>query len=132
MQNTSGRWPILVIDDNGANVATYQRVLGTVPNCAPVCFTSPLRALAWSKINNPLLVVVDYRMAECDGLTFIERFRSFPHTGSTPVVMLTGVSDPDLRDEALRLGAADVLAKPVDRHLLFAHVKRAIAARQTT
>jgi len=123
-------WPILVVDDNGANVATYRRVIGAMPTCEPVCFTSPKKALLWSEKNTPLLVVLDYRMAECDGLAFIDRFRALPHTRSIPIVMLTGVSDADLRDEAIRRGADDVLAKPVDRRLLFAHVERALSDRQ--
>ena len=122
---------ILVVDDNGANVATYQRVISSFPDCSPLCFTSPLKALAWLADHAPLLVVVDYRMAECDGLALIDRCRAMPHLSRTPVVMLTGSSDDEVRTQALRRGAVDVLMKPASREHLLSHVNRAKALRST-
>jgi DNA-binding NtrC family response regulator len=57
------------------------------------------------------LVIADLRMPGMDGLSFLARVK-----GSRPrmsVVIITGHGNMDMAVQALRLGAADFLAKPI-------------------
>lgn len=61
--------------------------------------------------NTVFIVVSDYRMGKENGLDLLEKLRnSHP---DLPFVFMTGFSDKDLAVEAMRLGACDLLDKPV-------------------
>ncbi len=57
----------------------------------------------------PDLVLLDLNMPRVDGFQFLEALPNF----GAPIVVLTGSIDPLERERALKLGAADVLRKPV-------------------
>lgn len=72
----------------------------------------------------PDVIVTDVRMPGCSGLEVLERMRK--NDWHTPVILITAFADPELVEEAERLGAAVVLDKPLDLDLLasvvFIHV----------
>jgi len=53
-------------------------------------------------------------MPVLNGLDFIEAFRLIPSNREAPIVMVTGVEARQIRYQALGLGAANFLTKPVD------------------
>lgn len=55
------------------------------------------------------VALVDYRLGTRNGLELIREARTLGCT--TPIIMLTGLDDPALDDEALAAGAADYLVK---------------------
>lgn len=73
---------------------------------------------------SPDVIVTDVRMPGCSGLEVLERMRR--NDWATPVILITAFADPELVEEAERLGAAVVLDKPLDLDLLayvvFIHV----------
>ena len=115
---------VLVVDDNPVNVALYERVISHIGMCYPKCFTKASDALAWAQQNNPAVAIVDYRMPEMDGLEFIRRFRSIPGRNAVPCVMLTGVKEGAVRHQALQMGVADFLNKPVNADRLMALISK--------
>ncbi len=121
---------VLIVDDNGANRAVYERVVREVPGAAPLYFTDPEAALAWVTEHRPLIAVLDYKMPKMDGLELIRRMRAIPNRRSVPVVMLTGVDDAGLTAEAQRLGVIEHLTKPVDRRKLQQHISHALKTRE--
>lgn len=68
---------------------------------------------AWTEIrqNAPDAVLLDLAMPRLGGLETLKAIRAFDP--SIVTVVVTGFSDPDLRQRALELGAAAVLQKPV-------------------
>lgn len=68
------------------------------------------------------MAVVDIRMEPIDGFEFIRAIRGFEM--NTPVVLVTGDSNPDLLNEAAKWGVAAVLMKPVQRDRLVKTVER--------
>jgi len=117
---------VLIVDDNAANRAVYERVILDVPGAVPTYFADPEAALEWAREHLPTLVVVDYKMPKIDGLTFIQRIRSIPGRNSVPIVMLTGVEDERVIAEASRLGVKEFMKKPVDRRRLQGHIAHAV------
>jgi len=94
---------ILVVDDNAAATALYERVIAKIPKCVAAC-----------------------RMPGVDGLDFIRRFRLLPGRSAIPCAVLTAAKDPAIRSQALQLGVVDFLTKPVNPERLLAHIKRAL------
>lgn len=121
---------ILIIDDNEVNVALYEKVITWIPDASAVCFTDARSALEWCRSELPSLVVVDYRMPEMDGLQFITQFRRNRKAADIPVIMLTAVDNPELKEFALAHGATYFLSKPVDKDQFVAAIEHYLAHSQ--
>lgn len=105
---------VLMVDDNQLNLQVYRHALRDFAGTECVEFTSSAEALSWARHNEVDIALVDYNMPEPDGLEFIRAFRAQTHNAQALVIMITGVSESDIRYRALELGAADFLAKPID------------------
>lgn len=72
----------------------------------------------------PGLVVLDRRLPDGDGLTFLPELRQ--RMPSTPVLMVTAYGDIESAVEAVRAGASDYLTKPVELADLVMKARRAL------
>ena len=68
--------------------------------------------------NAPDLILLDLSVLYLDGFEMIEALHTDPATRNIPVIVLTGRGDDDTYTQARRLGAAQLLTKPVARDLL--------------
>lgn len=73
----------------------------------------------------PDLIVCDLEMPGLDGFGVLSALRAQPKTASIPVIFLTSHTGHNQFRKAMRLGADDFLAKPVDR----AELLEAISSR---
>lgn len=121
---------ILIVDDNEVNVRLYEKVITWIPDAQGICFTDPKAALEWCRSELPALVVVDYRMPEMDGLEFIRQFRRNRKASEIPVIMLTAIDHPKLKELAMRQGATYFLNKPVDKDQFVAAIEHYLAHSQ--
>ena len=81
--------------------------------------------LAVFEQKHPDLVICDLRMPGIDGLELLKRISNA--SACTPVILLSGVGDMKDVVDAMRLGAADYLIKPVvDLRVLECAIDRAI------
>jgi putative two-component system response regulator len=80
---------------------------------------------AWESLmeNDFDAVVSDIKMPGMSGLELLERIQQTEQTRDVPVVMLTGLSTRELKRQALDLGAADLLNKPVEPEDLVARLR---------
>ena len=76
------------------------------------------------------IVVSDLRMPELDGVQFAERLSRFADGARPEIIFVSGNAGFDDAVAALRLGARDMLTKPVDGPRLVRAVKSAQLARQ--
>ena len=74
-------------------------------------------------------VVTDIRMPGLSGLDLLARIRRTPSMIGVPVVMLTGMSDHHLKQQALELGASDLFNKPVEVGDLVARLRNAVSLK---
>jgi len=58
-------------------------------------------------------VITDISMPLRDGIELLHVLRKNKEWKDLPVVMITGMNDPELRSKALNLGATDLLYKPI-------------------
>ena len=60
------------------------------------------------------LVLTDQIMPGMDGLMLIENLRTLPDYESTPILMLTSVTDNDMKQRGRAAGATGWMIKPID------------------
>jgi two-component system OmpR family response regulator len=70
-------------------------------------------------------VVSDIGMPNCDGLRATRSLRSTSRV--LPIVLITGLHDAALRDDALRAGATAILEKPIRTSELTGAIRQALA-----
>ena len=116
---------ILIVDDDralGQAIATALSDLGHDTAQAGDGET----ALAWLSRHAADAVLLDLRMPGMDGMDVLRHIRAGPCP--PPVAILTAVPTSDNTIEAMRLGAADHLAKPIGRDGLQALLARLLPA----
>lgn len=72
------------------------------------------------------LAIVDVRMEPVDGFGFIRAIRG--KDIDTPVILVTGDSNPDLLEQARTWNVAAVLMKPVQKERLLKTVQKTVEA----
>ena len=72
-------------------------------------------------------VITDIKMPVMDGLALLAEIRKV--RADTPVLLITGHGEHDLTVQALRGGAFDFIAKPIDRDYFTAALERALDTR---
>lgn len=70
------------------------------------------------------MAIVDVRMEPMDGFDFIRAIRAMDM--KTPVILVTGDNNPELLNDAAKLGVVAVLMKPVQKDRLLKIVARTI------
>ena len=66
----------------------------------------------------PDLILLDLAVPYLDGFEMIEALHTDPATRNIPVIVITGRGDDETYTQARKLGAAQLLTKPVARDLL--------------
>jgi len=116
---------VLIVDDDAAlrkALATALSDLGHEPAEA----ADGAAALAWLVRRRADAVLLDLRMPGMDGIEVLRRIRAL--ADPPPVAVLTAVPTSANTIEAMRLGAADHLAKPIGREDLKALLARMLSA----
>ena len=108
---------IVIVDDRVTNRNIFAKLAATIERDVEVrIFGDPQEALDWLAVNEPDLVITDYKMPQMDGAEFIRRFRALPSSADIPVVVITVYEERSFRLRALEAGATDFLHSPVDHH----------------
>lgn len=81
-------------------------------------------ALDYAEAKHPEIVVLDAMMPIMDGFEALRHMRANPKLDDVAVVMLTALKREEDVVSALRLGAADYLAKPFNPDELVARLDR--------
>jgi DNA-binding NtrC family response regulator len=112
---------ILIVDDDTALRRAIATAVGDLGHLAAEAADGEA-ALAWLSRHQADAVLLDLRMPSMDGMDVLRRIKARP--GAPPVAILTAVPTSDNTIEAMRLGAADHLAKPIGRDALQALLSR--------
>ncbi|MBF0272157.1 MAG: PAS domain S-box protein [Magnetococcales bacterium] len=70
------------------------------------------------------LVLLDLKMPDLDGFEVARRLRAIPRLRDLPIIAMTAYAFSSDRQRCLESGMNDHLAKPIDRTLLYATLKR--------
>lgn len=107
---------VLIVDDQTTGRTILQKIIQQIDdNLDVTAFGSPVEALNWVEDHDPDLIITDYRMPELNGVEFIRAVRQKPHSENVPIMMITVVSEKEVRYEALEAGATAFLTRPIDQ-----------------
>src|SRR5947208_2783817 len=120
---------VLIVDDDSALLqalpeALRLRMSGVVVDTADSAAAALDRIAAWDYD----AIVTDIKMPGMDGLALLAEIRE--RRSDTPVLIITGHNDPALAIQALRNGAYDFIAKPIDRDSFVVSLRHAILAHE--
>ncbi len=121
---------VLVVDDDAAAV---EELVECLSRARLKCISA---GDGWEALQfltdgfRPSVVVTDLRMPELDGMEFAERLKGFANAERPEIIFVSGHAGFDDAIAAIRLGARDMLTKPVDGPKLVQAVKSAQLARQ--
>lgn len=123
---------VYIIDDNDTNLFLLEKIVARVDETVAVeTFLDSAQALERCAQQMPDMVLVDYMMPGMDGHDVIERIRRMPDSANIPIVMVTAVDEYDVRQKALKLGATDFIAKPIEPQETRARLTNLLALRQS-
>lgn len=121
---------VLVVDDDAD---TIEELVEYLSKAGLTCKSA---ADGWAALKlladgfKPGVVVTDLRMPEMDGMEFAERLRQFSDRERPEIIFVSGHAGFDDAVAAIRLGARDMLTKPIDAPKLVRAVKSAQLVRQ--
>ncbi len=124
---------VLIVEDDRAQALFAQSVLNNAGMLAEVQ-QDPMLVLESLESFGPDLVLMDLHMPQANGAELTALIREHPEFLRTPIVFLSGESDPDARNDAIDAGGDDFLTKPIrPKHLITAvqnRVRRVRALQQ--
>lgn len=114
MEREEEKVRVLLVDDNATSLSLMRRILAE-EGVAAETLTDAEEAIRLTNAGGFDALFVDLRMSPIDGLEVLRRTRDSP----TPRYVLTGFADLEEEAQALALGAAKVLHKPLEaEHVL--------------
>jgi len=122
---------VTIVDDRAATLEVYVSLLSRIDDVRAKTFVSANAALEWCRHNESDLLILDFQKPEPDGIEFIRKFRAMRPRDQTPIIIVTGFNDRDVRRKALESGASDYLTKPADPVEFMARVRNHLALRET-
>jgi response regulator RpfG family c-di-GMP phosphodiesterase len=124
---------VLVVDDERAVLDALRRMLQNQGDQWEITYLDHA-ADAWAKLIEETYdaVLTDINMPNMTGLELLRKIRETEGTKDIPVVMLTGLSDYGLREQALDLGAIDLIEKPADARHIVARLKSMLRIKSRT
>ena len=122
---------ILVVDDQGDNRQVLEAYLGSA-GYAILLAESGEEAVARFEEGDVDLVLMDVVMPGIDGFEACRRIRALRMGADMPIIFLTALTDAATHMKARDLGAADFIAKPVNRTELLMRVRSLLWMRRLT
>ncbi|MDP9172302.1 MAG: response regulator [Planctomycetota bacterium] len=101
---------VMVVDDTAVIREAVAKLLRR-EGFQTICAANGKEALHALTRSEPDLVLLDIMMPEMDGMECLEQLRSDPKWKSTPVIMMTALSDDENQRRATQLGASDYMVK---------------------
>jgi PAS domain S-box-containing protein len=103
---------ILIVDDQQANVALLETLLGDAGYTNVSATMNPLEVASLYRKHHYDLILLDLQMPEMDGFQVMECLKANMENDYLPVIVLTAQPGHKLR--ALQSGAKDFISKPID------------------
>ena len=115
---------ILIIDDEGPNIAVLGRLLGD-EYITYAAIDGPT-AIKMAKKLKPDLILLDIVMPEMNGYAVLSELKSAPETRDIPVIFITGLNSRKDEEKGLALDASDYISKPFSEVIVKLRVRNQI------
>lgn len=121
---------IMMVDDEPTTIDVLEMFLRGEGYENFVTTTDSPNAVALARRERPDILLLDLMMPEVGGLEILREIRNDKELKHLPIIILTSSTEPELKLEALELGATDLLAKPVDPSELALRLKNTLTAKR--
>src|SRR5512147_123867 len=114
---------ILLVEDDTATAKSIELILKSE---GYVCDTTDLGedGLEIGKLYDYDIIVLDLMLPDIDGYEVLRRLRQA--RVRTPILILSGLAEPDKKVKGLGFGADDYLTKPFDKAELMARIQAVV------
>jgi two-component system cell cycle response regulator CtrA len=114
---------VLLVEDDAASAKSIEMMLKTE---GYVCDSTDLGedGLEIGKLYDYDLIILDLMLPDMDGFEVLRRLRSA--NIHTPVLILSGLTEPDHKIRGFDIGADDYLTKPFDKGELIARIQSVV------
>ncbi len=117
---------IAVVDDDESNLKVADRILRK-ENMLVTSLKSGRALLEYVKVERPDLILLDILMPDMDGFETMRRLKQQTQPGKEiPVIFLTADENRETEVQALRMGALDIIRKPMIPEALTLRVRHTI------
>ena len=120
---------VTIIDDERINIEVVKAYLTEAGFSNFRSTTDARGALSLMEEHTPDILLLDINMPHLSGLEILESLRQQEKFHHLPVLILTAAEDPEVKLQALGLGATDFIAKPVDPSELALRMENVLAAK---
>jgi len=111
---------VLLVEDDSTTAQSIQLMLKSE---SYVCDTTDLGedGLEIGKLYDYDIIILDLMLPDIDGYEVLRRLRAA--RVETPILILSGLNEPDAKIKGLGIGADDYLTKPFDKRELIARIQ---------
>lgn len=121
---------ILIVDDQPSNILSIEQA---ITGLGELFFaTSGAQALTIAESKKPDLVLLDIEMPGMNGYEVCQALRAMPSMANSVIIFITSHTEPEKEIEALRLGGADFLHKPINHPIARARVSTHLSLQAKT
>ncbi len=120
---------ILLVEDDLLFSELLQQYL-TKKGFEVVAVSTGKQAEKWLEAKLPDLMLLDYRLPDTTGLLVLNKVKK--EIPALPVILMTAYSDIRLAIEALKMGAADYIIKPIQQEELLHSIEHALSRPHQT
>jgi len=113
---------ILIVDDDAAILMELTSILRSDYKLYVVC--DGASALEKANESLPDLILLDVIMPDMSGLEVISELKKTERTKSIPVILMTGLSEEDSKNEEMAIGAGNYIRKPFNAETVKLMVKQ--------
>ncbi|NJC99090.1 response regulator, partial [Candidatus Erwinia dacicola] len=107
----------MAVDDNPANLKLIGALLEEQVAHIVLC-DSGEAAIKQARLQHLDIILMDIQMPEIDGIRASEEIRTLPQHANTPIVAVTAHALDGEREQLIKAGMNDYLAKPIDEKKL--------------
>jgi DNA-binding response OmpR family regulator len=104
---------VLCIDDDRLLLGLFRDTLETHGFEALTAIDGPT-GVEMAKRERPEVILVDVMMPKVSGFEVCRRLRAVPDLATTPIIIMTAITDPALKEKGLEAGADLAIPKPFD------------------
>jgi diguanylate cyclase len=119
---------IMMVDDEALNIEMTQAFLAEAGYRHFASTDLPETAVEAMRRKPPGVLLLDLSMPKVSGLDILEAMRADAVLRHVPVIVLTSSTDPQVKLQALSIGAMDFLSKPVDPSELALRLRNTLTA----
>jgi len=124
VENAKGR--ILIADDSRFFLQSLERLL-QAEGYEVFSAVDGHEAVELARVKHPDVILLDIEMPHVDGRDVLSRLRDDERLFDVPVFVISGRDDDYTRENVIRLGARDLIGKPVDPEAILRRVRRVLS-----